>query len=257
MRALLLLPFLCCFTPSARAQWVLQSSPVKSDLLSVSTREGAAWASGTNGVILHSTDGTTWKSCAALPDGAQLELRSIQAIDGNVALVVSSGAGSKSAVYRTADACKSWQPVFANPEVSGSFDSLRLVTARQLYLLGEPVQGKFALYLSQDAGATWFIADDPGLEAQPGESAAGSTLLAQGAFLYFGTHGGSSPAVHYTFAKCDSAQPDAPCNVTWGQSRLPAGIAKGITAVGARTRTAQNGKSTTTLMAVGESTNAG
>ena len=106
-------------------------------------------------------------------------------------------------------------------------------------------------------GRTWFIADDPGLDAEPGESAAGSGMLAQGPFLYFGTHGGSSPAVHYSYAKCDPAQPDAGCAIAWSAARLAAGSATGLYAVGARMQTAQNGRSVTTLMCVGQSATAG
>lgn len=254
MRSLVVLLSSFCLPSVVLSQWALQTSPSHSNLLSVSARENTVWASGMDGTVLFSADGNSWKACAALPDGHQAEVRSIQAVDATTAVAMTTGRGERSRLYRTTDACQSWQKVFDNTEEQSSFDSLRLATAKQLYLLGEPVAGKFTLYLSQDAGATWFIADDPGLETEPGESAAGSTLSYQAPFLYFGTHGGTAPVVHYTYAKCDPAQPDVPCAAAWGKSKLPPGIAKGINAVGARMQTGMTGKSTTTLMAAGEGT---
>ena len=163
---------------------------------------------------------------------------------------MTGGKGQRSRVFRTADGCRTWTLAFTNPEHTGSFDSLKRVTSKQVYLLGEPVAGKFTMYLSQDSGATWFVADDPGLDAERGESAVGSTLTAQGAFLYFGTGGGSHPFAHYTYAKCNAATPDAGCAIAW-QRHAVAESTGTLRSIAIRTQTSMSGKISSEIAAVG------
>lgn len=141
-----------------------------------------------------------------------------------------------------------WTKVFANPEAGSSFDSLRRVTSKQIYLLAEPVEGKFAMYLSQDAGATWFIADDPGLEAEAGESAAMSSMSVQGPFLMFGTRGLASGSVHFTFSKCETGAAAGDCALGWGRAAVPMAT---VSNVGSRMVTSASGKSHVVEVAVG------
>jgi hypothetical protein len=66
------------------------------------------WASGTQGTILRTTDdGTTWQTCTTPPEAEKLDFCGIQAFDANTAIVMSSGKGDLSRLYKTIDACKS------------------------------------------------------------------------------------------------------------------------------------------------------
>ncbi len=90
------------------------------------------------------------------------------------------------------------------------------------------------MFLSQDAGATWFIADDPGLDAAKDDgafAASNSSLTAQGPFLEFVTGGGVTPHVYNTAGKCDPAKPNVACPVAWTKVDLP--MAAGTPASGA------------------------
>ena len=61
------------------------------------------------GTVLRTTDdGTTWQTCTTPPNGEHLDLRGIQAFDADTAIVMSSGKGDLSRLYKTTDACKSW-----------------------------------------------------------------------------------------------------------------------------------------------------
>ncbi len=234
------------------AQWILQDSQTKQDLYAVSSpSEQVAWASGGNGVVVRTVDGgRTWQPCAVPAGGAKRNFSSIQALDGTTAVLMSSGNGEQSALYRTTDGCLTWKLVFANPEGPSSFDSLRRVTSKQIYLLAEPVGGKFAMYLSQDAGATWFIADDPGLEAEADESASKSTLWSQGPFLLYVTTGATKGYVHFTYAKCEAGAPDGACALAWGRAELPVA---GVSSVASRMETGSSGALRMIEVAVGAS----
>ena len=229
------------------AQWQMLPSPVKTDLLSVDARDSAVWVSGRNNVVLHSTNrGSTWDTCAGPAKNGATDIVSIAAFDATTATAVSGGRGEGSAVYRTADGCKTWKKVFDNPEETSSFNSLRRVTGQQVYLVGEPVKGKFPVYLSQDGGVTWFVTDDAGLDALAGETAAGSQLIASGPFLYFGTASKDGPRLHFTQAKCVAGNDN--CAVEWVTSKLPfsGGAAHGI---GTRMTTNMNGTSAVRVVA--------
>ena len=240
----------CLSSAVCQGQWSQLTVPTAANLLSVHATGDSVWVSGANGTVLHSTDGGAgWTVCTVPGRLAHTDLPAIQGADALTAVVMTGGKGERSRLFRTTDGCKTWALVFTNPEEKSSFDSLRRITAKQFYLLGEPIQGKFAMYLSQDAGATWFIADDPGLDAEEGETAAGSTLAAQGAFLYFGT-GGLKPMVHLTYAKCNPATPDAGCTIAWGRSPIAVGAAA-LHGLAVRTLTSMSGASTNEMVAVG------
>jgi photosystem II stability/assembly factor-like uncharacterized protein len=168
---------------------------------------------------------------------------------------MSSGKGDLSRVYKTVDACKTWKLVFTNPDQDGFFDGIRRVTGKQLYLLGDPVSGKFSMFLTQDQGDNWFIADDPGLDADKGDggfAASNSSLISQNIFLYFGTGGATSPHVYHTYLKCDVGASN--CAMAWKKADVPleGGIpTAGIFSLSSRTDTNMAGKSRTIVIAVG------
>lgn len=92
--------------------WSVQTSRIDTNLRGVSaagrvdsdgTEHIAARACGSNGVILLSTDlGKSWKM-VHVAGGDALDFRSIVAFDANLALVMSSGEGDKSRIYKTVD----------------------------------------------------------------------------------------------------------------------------------------------------------
>lgn len=111
----------------ACAQWTLQRSHTSASLRGIhNVGGGVVWASGTQGTVLHTVDdGQTWETCA-VPQGAEkLDFRGIQAFDANTAVVMSSGLGDLSRLYKTKDACRTWKLVFTNPDKSGFWDALQ------------------------------------------------------------------------------------------------------------------------------------
>ena len=69
-------------------------TPPPTSAASTTSAYGVAWASGSNGTVLHTTDnGATWLLCKTPPDAEHLDFRGIQAFDANTAIVMSSGKG--------------------------------------------------------------------------------------------------------------------------------------------------------------------
>ena len=147
------------------AQWTLENSNTAADLRGIhSVGNGVAWASGTNGTVLRTEDGGyVWQSCS-IPSGAEkLDFRGVQAFDANTAIVMSSGPGDQSRLYKTTDGCHSWKLLFTNPDKDGFWDG---VVADNLgasaVVIGDPVEGRFRLFASVDNGLQrWFPFEHP------------------------------------------------------------------------------------------------
>ncbi len=254
---LVLVAALALVTPSTtQAQWQLQDAHTTADLRGIdAVGNGIAWASGTNGTVLRTEDaGSTWQPCKTPPGAEHLDFRGVQAADKNTAIVMSSGKGDLSRLYRTTDGCQTWKLVFTSPNKTGFFDAIHRVTANQIFVLGDPVDGKFQLFTSRDAGSTWFIEDDPGLNAPPKAgafAASNSSLTNLGPFLLFGT-GGPQAAVYRVESACDAKT--GVCSMEWHPAETPLahGPAEaGIFSVGGRFAGSASGKLTGLLVAVG------
>jgi hypothetical protein len=150
MRSKLMLGLLAA-AGTAHAQFTLQTSNTTADLRGIhSIGNGVAWASGTNGTVLRTEDGGyVWQGCSMPPGAEKLDFRGIQAFDANTAIVMSSGPGDLSRLYKTTDGCHSWKLIFTNPDKDGFWDAL--VARREGGLLvGDPVDGRFVIYGATD-----------------------------------------------------------------------------------------------------------
>ena len=108
--------------------WQMQDSGTTASLRGIDSVDGTvAWASGTGGTILKTVDGGAhWQKCAvpdAASDGATLDFRGVQAWDADTAIVMASGSGDKSRLYKTADGCEHWALLFTNPDPDGFWDA--------------------------------------------------------------------------------------------------------------------------------------
>jgi photosystem II stability/assembly factor-like uncharacterized protein len=101
---------------------------------------GVAWASGTNGTVLRTEDGGyLWQTCITPPGAEHLDFRGIQAFDENTAIVMSSGKGDLSRLYKTTDGCKSWKLLFTNPDKDGFWDAIQALDPETYQIVGDSV----------------------------------------------------------------------------------------------------------------------
>lgn len=153
---------LCVCGATAAAQWQMQQSNTTASLrgiAAVPAKAGPpmiAWASGTNGTVLRTIDGgDRWTACTIPPDAAKLDFRGVQAFDEMTAIVMSSGPGDQSRLYKTTDGCKSWKLLFTNPHKDGFWDAINAADQENMILLGDPVDGQFVIEATDDGGRTW------------------------------------------------------------------------------------------------------
>jgi hypothetical protein len=152
------------------AQFEIQQSGTTANLRGIeSVGKWIAWASGTGGTVLRTVDGgKTWEQCAVPPAAEKLDFRGVRAFDDKTAIVMSSGKGDLSRLYKTTDGCATWRLVFTNPDKDGFWDALSMaypptisvphsVALKHMhgYLLGDPVNGQFPIFMTSDGGETW------------------------------------------------------------------------------------------------------
>src|SRR6185437_6030840 len=134
---------------TAPAQWDIQDSHTTASLRGIdNVGSGVAWASGTNGTVLRTEDGGyVWQTCAVPPGAEKLDFRGVQAFDANTAIVMSSGKGDLSRLYKTTDACHTWKLIFKNPDPDGFWDAIMYDgDFDTTFILGDPVDGRFRLF---------------------------------------------------------------------------------------------------------------
>jgi len=130
---------------STAAPWQMQVSGTTAGLRGIDSVDGTvAWASGTGGTVLRTVDGGAhWTKCAvpdAATDGATLDFRGVQAWDAQTAIVMASGPGEKSRLYKTTDGCGTWRLLLKNSDSEGFYDSFHFWDQKHGFLLGDPVQ---------------------------------------------------------------------------------------------------------------------
>ncbi len=161
----------------------MQDSGTTAGLRGIFSVDGTiVWASGTGGTVLKTLDGGAhWTACAipdAAADGATLDFRGVQAWDATTAIVMASGPGEKSRLYKTTDGCKSWTVNSRNTEKDGFWDAVvfqhgdfgfAIGDAHTGVLIGDLLNKRFDTHV-MFLGYGWFI-DDAGCSAPDGQTA--------------------------------------------------------------------------------------
>jgi hypothetical protein len=152
-RPFLLALALTLLATTAPAQWQLQDAHTTADLRGIdNVGGGVAWASGSDGTILRTEDaGFVWQLCAKPPGAEHLDFRAIQASDNNTAIIMSSGKGDLSRLYKTTDGCQTWKLLFTNPDKNGFWDGITAQREKDghsavVLVAGDPVGGEFTLF---------------------------------------------------------------------------------------------------------------
>jgi len=228
------------FIAGARAQdvtsgpWVMQSSGTKAGLRGIhAVGGGVAWASGTNGTVLRTEDsGYMWQSCAMPPGAEKLDFRGIWAWDADTAIVMSSGPGDLSRLYKTTDGCSHWTLLYTNPDKDGFWDAIAFTDRNRGFILGDPVNGRFVLFFTLDQGKTWGRVNIKDLDtgnAKIGAFAASNSAmtLTYASLPMFGTSGPGGPWLYVPDSVCTSLtarQNPAACfdgSLRFEKERLP------------------------------------
>jgi len=105
------------------APWQMQDSGTTAGLRGIDSVDGTvAWASGTGGTVLKTIDGGAhWEKCTVPDAVTTLDFRGVQAWDARAAIVMASGPGAMSRLYKTTDGCRTWLLLFKNPDAPNGF----------------------------------------------------------------------------------------------------------------------------------------
>jgi hypothetical protein len=233
MRTAFTLLALLAAAASSPAQWTLQTSNTTADLRGIhNVGNGVAWASGTNGTVLRTEDGGyVWQSCSIPPGAEKLDFRGIQAFDANTAIVMSSGPGDQSRLYKTTDGCHTWKLLFTNPDKDGFWDALQFSDRNIGWLLGDPAHGQFQLWETNTSGRNWVReTQSPALKADAkfaGTFAASNSALTLGhpktTFPVFGSGGASGAYIFNINEKSICVDCDESPKDHWKRTSAPLG----------------------------------
>ena len=237
---------------AARAQWELEDSGSKASLRGIhNVGGGVVWASGTDGTVLRSEDsGYVWQGCAIPPGAEHLDFRGIQAFDENTAIVMSSGPGDESRLYKTTDGCRTWKLLFTNPDKDGFWDAVKFPNPKLGFVLGDPVTRPFNyskpgekqftgfdLLFTEDGGVHFQHRTSIGNEADPktqGSFAASNSALFIGwPGIWFGTGGKAGARVYLNVFQQHVGYPDDHIELGSGEWRSiswPATLSSGESA---------------------------
>ena len=210
---------------SSSVVWQMQDSGTTASLRGIYSVDGTiAWASGTGGTVLKTIDGGThWQKCAipdAATDGATLDFRGVQAWDAQTAIVMASGPGEKSRLFKTMDGCKTWALLLKNEEKDGFWDGVVFQRADYGYLslpddgvmIGDPLHERFETRQGYKRDIQFI--DSAGCAAKEGESAfaaSNSSFIVLGLGRYILGTGGKSGARVLIAPKLNGGVSTDPC----------------------------------------------
>jgi len=215
----------------AHAQWDIEESHTTASLRSIhNAGGGVAWASGTNGTVLRTEDGGyLWQTCAIPPGAEKLDFRGVQGFDENTAIVMSSGPGDQSRLYKTTDGCQTWKLLFTNPDKDGFWDAIQFADKLHGFLLGDPVpvpgskEKRLVFKQTLDGGKSWISWDRKIKELSFGDdvsafAASNSSLIAQDRFNAVLATGGKRGSI-LIFPSNDGIAP-CRCSPTHSKQKL-------------------------------------
>jgi photosystem II stability/assembly factor-like uncharacterized protein len=154
--------------------------------------EKIVWASGTGGTVIRTIDGGRNWNVMTVPGAEKLDFRGIWAWDANSAFIMSSGKAEDGSakIYRTANGGKDWVLAFEQKTPGVFFDAIAFWDRQHGIVLSDPVGGRFLVFLTGDAGATWRQSSTPSLPDEGAFAASNSCLTLQGVSnVWFGTGG--------------------------------------------------------------------
>lgn len=203
-----LLPAMASATPSLpsvqsahQLTWRLTQTGVTAQFRGLSAvSRTVAWASGSLGTVLRTTDGgRTWQNVSP-PGVTDLQFRDIEAFDSRTAVILSIGEGEASRVYRTTDGGAHWTETFRNTEPTAFYDCMAFFDRRNGLALSDPVGGKFRVLSTSDGGVSWTVLPNngmpPALEGEFAFAASGQCISVSGSRdAWIATGGGAQGRV--------------------------------------------------------------
>jgi photosystem II stability/assembly factor-like uncharacterized protein len=140
----------------AAPAWTAQLTGVAARLRGVSAvSQRVAWASGTGGTVLRTTNGGDAWDTITVPGAQGLDFRDIDAINDKTAYVLSIGNGEASRIYKTADAGKTWSLQLANKDPKIFLDAMDFWSDDRGIAFSDAVDSQFVIFITTNGGRAW------------------------------------------------------------------------------------------------------
>lgn len=189
--------------------WQAQDSGVSASLRGLSAvSDQVAWASGSRGTVIRTTDGgATWKD-VSIPETDTLEFRDIEGFDANTAIVLS--AGLPAVIYKTTDGGQTWDQKYFSMKEGTFYDAMDFWNEQEGIAFGDAIDGRLLILKTSDGGESWqelpFEQRPQALEGQGGFAASGTCLRTVGESQVYIGLGGKEASLFYSFDKGESWQ---------------------------------------------------
>lgn len=131
-----------------------QKSRTNSSLRGISVVDSmVAWASGSNGTVIRTTDGgVTWIDCKVKGSETR-DFRDIEAFDKNTAIIMSIDAPAF--FFKTTDGGKNWKRKYMNRDPKIFFDGFAFYDEKNGIAISDPIENKLYLVTTADGGDNW------------------------------------------------------------------------------------------------------
>ena len=184
------------------AQWTRQPAGTDAEFRGLSVvSPSVVWASGTKGRIARTVDGGMTWTVDTVPGAATLDFRDIAAASATHAWAMSAGPAEQgqARIYRS-DGGMQWTRRFATEEKGVFLDALKFWDDRHGIAMGDPVEGRLFLMITDDGGDTWRrVPTNDAPPMLPGEAAfaaSGTCLAVNGSSnVWIATGGGERARV--------------------------------------------------------------
>lgn len=143
-----------------------------------------AWAGGAGATVRRTTDGgTTWTNANPNPGVINGTIYAIESFGADTAWCTTSPAATF--IYRTTNGGTNWVQV--HTQTGGFWNVIKFANPTTGFIQGDPVGGRWSLWRSTDAGATW---DSSGMYLPQAASEAGwnNSAMLIGNQIWFGTN---------------------------------------------------------------------
>jgi photosystem II stability/assembly factor-like uncharacterized protein len=142
-------------TGAAAPAWTPQLTGVNARLRGVSAVSAkVAWASGSAGTVLRTTNGGDSWQVLPVPDAQRLDFRDIDAVSDDTAYVLSIGNGDASRIYKTTDAGATWTLQLSNSDPRVFLDAMAFWSENQGLAYSDSIEGQFVIFVTTN-GRTW------------------------------------------------------------------------------------------------------
>ncbi|MGH3496084.1 MAG: WD40/YVTN/BNR-like repeat-containing protein [Nocardioidaceae bacterium] len=141
-----------------------------------------AWVGGSDGAVLRTTNGgATWKDVSPR-NTTGLLFRDVEARDARHASVLAIGVQTASRIYTTRNGGRTWKLAFVNHDPNAFYDCMAFFPGgRRGLAVSDPVNGKFRIIATNDAGLSWRVLPSRGMppaaNGEFGFAASGTCLV--------------------------------------------------------------------------------